>query len=118
MKRLLLFAAFMALLVSCGDQHKAESRVKDFLDENLKAEEYTVSFSKMGSTNNVTDSVMDAMLSRARSNKAYKNGIKLDNSIRHDTLIYIRGEIVQHGKDTLVQTFYLSPDMEHVVAFK
>lgn len=117
MKKLFMFVIAAIVLAACGKQHKAESVVRDFLNENLKYEEYSVDFSNLGTTRNITDSVMTVMTTNARRNKSYRSGMKLGDGMRHDTLVYIKGIIV-HGEDTLTHTFYLNPDIDCIVAIK
>lgn len=56
----------MAALSGCGKQHKAEEVVKDFLDVNLKENNYSISFTKIDSTRLVTDSAVNAMRENAK----------------------------------------------------
>lgn len=115
MKKAALFAVAL-LLAACGKQHKAEGVVKDFLSDNLVAQDYRVSFTEIDSTRHITDSAMTAMRAAASKNAHYK-GVKLDAKVSHGCYVFTRATIV-HGRDTIVQTFYLDPELTQVVAFK
>lgn len=105
------------LLVSCGKQHKAENVVKEFLDENLVTDDYSVSFSKIDSTRHVTDSMITVMQSAAARNRIFKKDIKYDTSSKTGKYIFTQTKIYK-GKDTISNTFYLDTDLTHVIAFK
>lgn len=107
-------AAILALS-GCGKQHKAESVVTDFLDNNLHANDYTVKFKDIDSTRHVSDSMVTVMRDNADNNKMYKHGIKYAPLGKQ--YIYLNTEIYV-GNDTTRQTFYLNHALTQVVAFK
>lgn len=115
-KKVVLCAASV-LLVGCGKQHKAEGVIKDFLNENLVTQDYTVSFSNIDSTKHVSDSAMTAMRTAANTNKHYKKGVKFGAKGNQEGCIFTRATIAQ-GRDTIVQTFYLDTEITQVIAFK
>ncbi|MCD8292086.1 MAG: hypothetical protein LUC91_11385 [Prevotella sp.] len=105
------------LFVSCMKQHKAESVVKDFLNENLTESKYSVSFSKIDSTAYVNDIALSLMKEIAKHNKAFKKDINYKPNNKKGKLVYTKATIYV-GKDTLKQTFYLDNDITYVVGFK
>ena len=70
-KVFIIFIFAVLMFCGCGRQYKAEAVVKEFLDNNLQADAYTVSFQEIDSTKNVTDSVVDVMRLEAGKNKGY-----------------------------------------------
>ncbi len=109
--------AVVSLLSGCGKQHKAESIVSDFLDENLKSSDYSASFTKIDSTRLVSDSIVGVMRRSAEKNTSFKSGIKYDAEASQRMYIFTKA-IIRLGDDTIRQTFYLTPDLKHVVSFK
>ena len=110
--------AYMAAILAlsgCGKQHKAESVVTDFLDNNLHANDYTVKFKDIDSTRHVSDSMVTVMRDNADNNKMYKRGIKYAPTGKQ--YIYLNTEIYV-GDDTARHTFYLDQALTQVVAFK
>lgn len=107
--------AVATLVCGCGKQHEAESVVKDFLETNLQASDYTVSFSGIDSTRHVTDSVVNKMRADAANSKMFKRGIKYAGTDQQ--YIYTKVKICIGG-DTTSHTFYLDPKVSQVVAFK
>ena len=95
----------------CND----ESVINDFLEANLQASDYTVSFSDIDSTRYVSDSIVNIMRAEALKNKMFKKGIKYAGKSKQ--YIYTRVTICI-GNDTTSHTFYLTPDMNQVVSFK
>ena len=45
--KIIIICSITLVAVSCGKQHKAESAVKDFLDQNMTAADYSISFNKI-----------------------------------------------------------------------
>lgn len=117
MRRIFISLSFIMLLFSCGKQQKAESVVKDFLDENLVVSDYSISFAGIDSTSYITDSIVGVMKKAASTNRLFKKSIKYGESNVQGKYIYTRAEIV-NGKDTVTQTFYLDKEMTCVIAFK
>lgn len=117
MKKLALTVVCALILVACGDKHKAENTVRAFLDMNMKSAEYSADFSKLDSTRHITDSVISAMRMTADRKGIYKNDIKFGNVKNYDKIMFMQGKIVI-DKDTFAHTFYMTPDLEQVIAFK
>lgn len=111
-----VLCASIALLASCGKQHKAEGVVKDFLSKSLVAQDYTVSLSKIDSTKRVSKDAITLMRTAAGKNKSFKQPIEYGD-LGQNGYIFTRATIAQ-GRDTMVQTFYLNPEITQVVAFK
>lgn len=114
-----LFLPFFAVLVliGCGKQHKAETTVKDFLETNIEAEDYTVDFKKIDSTMYITDSIINRMRSSANQNKFFKKDLKYGRTQARSKYIFIPANIYI-GKDTVLHTFYLDMNASYVIAFK
>lgn len=107
----------MAALSGCGKQHKAEEVVKDFLDVNLKENNYSISFIKIDSTRLVTDSAVNAMRENAKKNTAFKNNIKYNSTPSQKVYMFTKA-VIRFNEDTIRHTFYLTPDLTQVVSFK
>ena len=112
------FGANAHKLAGCGHSHKAESTVKDFLEKNVSASEYTVAFTKTDSTRHVTDSAVIEMRKDAERNPIFKKGIAYDSAtVMPEKYVYTKAEICVGG-DTIAHTFYLNPEENRIVAFK
>lgn len=64
--KIIIICSITLVAVSCGKQHKAESAVKDFLDQNMTTANYSISFNKIDSTRNLTDSMIIVMKNSAK----------------------------------------------------
>lgn len=64
--KIIIICSITLVAISCGKQHKAESAVKDFLDQNMTAANYSISFNKIDSTRNLTDSMIIVMKNSAK----------------------------------------------------
>lgn len=115
--RIILIVSAVMMTLSCGKQSQAEDVVKDFLAESLRDNSYTASFTKIDSTRNVADSMITKMRAAAAKNAFYKSGLKFAGSTFHDRYVYTRVTLIK-GKDTVVQTYYLDPEIKTVIAFK
>lgn len=109
--------AAVVIMSGCGKQHQAESVVSDFLDNNLKTDDYSASFTKIDSTKLVSDSMIGIMRKNAEKNTAFKSGIKYEGKAKQRMYVFTKA-IISIGNDTIRQTFYLTPDMTQVVSFK
>ncbi|MCI6160970.1 MAG: hypothetical protein PUH24_05695 [Prevotellaceae bacterium] len=116
MKKLILSAISIILLVSCGKQHKATSTVKDFLDKNLVNTDYSTDLMKLDSTHLLTELSIKKMRATAQNDKKFKGNIPYGKNTS-DVYIYTRMKLVQDN-DTTIRTFYLDHNMTQVVAFK
>ena len=102
----------MALLLfaSCGRQQQAKSSVKDFVENQLNRDVSYLDFSSVDSTRAITDSLIQALRSRAGQGVQYQNP-------SGKTLLHIRTQYLLDD-DTLSATFYLDPATLGVVAYK
>ena len=116
-KTVLAYIATAMLLCACGKQHKAAETVKAFLDANLKSQSYNVIFTKIDSTKLVSDSTVNVMRAFAAKNTAFKPNIQYGAETPQPSYIFTKTRIVV-GNDTLTHTFYLTPELSDVVAFK
>jgi hypothetical protein len=106
----------LLLFASCGQQHKAESLVSNFVAENIE-DPSAISgkdFAELGTTRHLSDSLIKVMRQRGAAN--FKKGISY-GKIPSGDLYYLRMSYISNG-DTLQNTFYLDSDLSEVVAFK
>ncbi len=100
----------LLLFVSCGQQQRAQSLVKDFVETHIADDVSYLEFSSVDSTHVLNDSLIQAMRRRAGGNIHY-----LDS---HDRVLkFIRVSYLV-GNDSCVSTFYLDAAMTGVVAYK
>ena len=126
MKNKLTFLAMglVLALTSCGDQHKAQSLVKDFLNENLEERDCSYErFSRLTPTAMIDmNGVKDMRQHMSQMPYMKKNINYQDASAISDTLLYIRATYKltdKTGKEQeLTQTFYMDKAFTRVVAFK
>lgn len=126
MKNKLTFLAMglVLALTSCGDQHKAQSLVKDFLNENLEERDCSYErFSRLTPTAMIDmNGVKDMRQHMSQMPYMKKNINYQDASAISDTLLYIRVTYKltdKTGKEQeLTQTFYMDKALTRVVAFK
>ena len=100
----------LLLFVSCGQQQKAKSAVKDFVEQQLHQDASYIDFSSVDSTRAIADSLVLALRSRAGQGLQYQEPTG-------PTLLHIRTQY-RLGDDTVSATFYLDPATMGVVAFK
>ena len=126
MKNKLTFLAMglVLALTSCGDQHKAQSLVKDFLNENLEERDCSYErFSRLTPTAMIDmNGVKDMRQHMSQMPYMKKNINYQDASAISDTLLYIRATYKltnKTGKEQeLTQTFYMDKALTRIVAFK
>lgn len=126
MKNKLTFLAMglVLALTSCGDQHKAQSLVKDFLNENLEERDCSYErFSRLTPTAMIDiNGVKDMRQHMSQMPYMKKNINYQDAPAISDTLLYIRATYKltdKTGKEQeLTQTFYMDKALTRVVAFK
>lgn len=127
MKKIRSFLALglvLAFATSCGDQHKAQSLVKDFLNENLEQTDCSYErFSKLTPTAMINQDGVKAMRQHMSQMPYVKKGINYqDGAALPDTLLYIRATyklIDKGGKEQeLTQTFYMDKALTRIIAFK
>lgn len=112
--KIIIICSITLVAVSCGKQHKAESAVKDFLDQNMTAADYSISFNKIDSTKNLTDSMIIVM-KIVRKKQTFQEEHKIRNG--NKPYIFTKTKIC-NGKDTVPYTFYLDNTLKNVIAFK
>lgn len=123
-KIILALGLVLALTASCGDQHKAQSLVKDFLNENLEQTDCSYErFSKLTPTAMINQDGVKAMRQHMSQMPYVKKGINYQNAASlPDTLLYIRATYKltdKAGKEQeLTQTFYLDKALTRIIAFK
>lgn len=101
----------LLLFVSCGQQQKAKSLVKDFMSDQLhKSEVSYLDFTDVDSTHTFTDSLIQVLRERGAKGVQYQER-------KGRTLLHLRTKYVE-GDDTCSATFYLNPDAEGIVAYK
>ena len=107
----------MLLLVSCGQRHQAKSLVKDFVKAYATEEIDITSFSDLDSTKVISDSLLQAMRTKALNDPLFKKGFQFTAERNGSTLLYIR---MKYGDDSLgmSKTFYFDRDLTGIVAFK
>lgn len=121
---LFLAMGFVLALTSCGDQHKAQSLVKDFLDENLEQTDCSYErFSKLTPTAMINMNGVKAMRQHMDQKPYVKKNINYhDVATLPDTLLYLRATYKltdKAGKEQeLTQTFYLDKALSRIIAFK
>jgi len=111
------------VFTSCGDQHKAQSLVKDFLKENLENEDCSFErFSQLTPTAMIDLDRVKSMRQEMSKLPYVKTNINYSEGEFPDTLLYLRAtyKLTGHsGKDKeLTQTFYLDKGLTRVIAFK
>lgn len=107
------------LSASCGQQYKAESVVKDFMEKNLKdvSELKIEEFHSLDSTRNISDSALHQMQIRATQTPHYRQNLDFEGSKSGKMLKIIRVDY-RLGKDKHQDTYYLDTDLSKVVSFK
>lgn len=122
-KTIFLLTLGLVLLASCGEQHKAQSLVKDFLQENVK--DGDCSFERFGklTPTAMIDFDKARQMRREMSRLPYINStIDYHDGTFPDTLRYIQTTYKLKGSDgkeqEITQTFYMDKGLTRVVAFK
>lgn len=124
MKMMFVMALGLVLMfTSCGDQHKAQSLVKDFLDENLVDQDCSYErFTRLTPTAMINFEQMKAMRQNVSKLPYVKNNIDYNDTAYPDTLLYLRATYKltdnQGKKQEVTQTFYLDKDLTRVIGFK
>lgn len=122
--RLFLAMGIVLALTSCGDQHKAQSLVKDFLNENLEQNDCSYErFTRLTPTAMIDMNGVKAMRQHMSQMPYVKKNINYhDAAALPDTLLYIRATYKltdKTGKEQeLTQTFYLDKALSRIIAFK
>ncbi|MCD8210792.1 MAG: hypothetical protein LUC37_04525 [Prevotella sp.] len=112
------FAVLFTLLVnSCGQRHKAEGVIEEFLKENLETSKYSLNVLKVDSTHFLSDSILSVMKENARKSEFFKENINYAQKTPSRKYFYARTKMYIQ-KDTLRLTFYLDSEIKGVLAFK
>lgn len=110
LKSLIYIIGVMLLLTACGQQQRAKSVVKDFMETYQKGDVDYLEFSDVDSTKVLSDSLINALQQQA--------GKKVTFQKRNSTtLLLIRAKYLLDD-DTCSTTFYLDPSTMGVVACK
>ena len=109
----------MLLLASCGQQHKAESVVEDFMENNLKDASalQIVEYSDIDSTRYLNDSIINKLRNTAKNSSMYAGRTEFAKRNKDEKLIIIRVRYKINGQD-FHDTFYLNKEMTGVIALK
>jgi len=110
LKNLIYIIGVMLLLTACGQQQRAKSVVKDFMETYQQGDVDYLEFSDVDSTKVLSDSLINALQQQA--------GKKVTFQKRNSTtLLLIRAKYLLDD-DTCSTTFYLDPSTMGVVACK
>ena len=110
LKSLIYIIGVMLLLTACGQQQRAKSVVKDFMETYQQGDVDYLEFSDVDSTKVLSDSLINALQQQA--------GKKVTFQKRNSTtLLLIRAKYLLDD-DTCSTTFYLDPSTMGVVACK
>ena len=110
MKRLIYIIGVTLLLAACGQQQRAKSVVKDFMETYQKGDVSYLDFSDVDSTKVLTDSLIRVMQQQAGKDVTFQKRAST-------TLLLIRAKYLLDD-DTCSTTFYLDPSTMGVVACK
>ena len=110
LKNLIYIIGVMLLLTACGQQQRAKSVVKDFMETYQQGDVDYLEFSDVDSTKVLSDSLINAL--------QQQTGKKVTFQKRNSTtLLLIRAKYLLDD-DTCSTTFYLDPSTMGVVACK
>ena len=110
LKSLIYVIGVTLLLTACGQQQRAKSVVKDFMETYQQGDVDYLEFSDVDSTKMLSDSLINALQQQA--------GKKVSFQKRNSTtLLLIRAKYLLDD-DTCSTTFYLDPSTMGVVACK
>ena len=110
LKSLIYIIGVMLLLTACGQQQRAKSVVKDFMETYQQGDVDYLEFSDVDSTKVLSDSLINVLQQQA--------GKKVSFQKRNSTtLLLIRAKYLLDD-DTCSTTFYLDPSTMGVVACK
>ena len=118
-----MVSGLVLMFTSCGDQHKAQSLVKDFLDENLVDQDCSYErFSHLTPTAMISFDQMKVMRQNVSKLPYVKKNIDYNDATYPDTLLYLRAtyKLTNHQgeKQEVTQTFYLDKGLTRVIGFK
>ena len=110
LKSLIYIIGVMLLLTACGQQQRAKSVVKDFMETYQKGDVDYLEFSDVDSTRVLSDSLINALQQQAGKDVIFQKRTST-------TLLLIRAKYLLDD-DTCSTTFYLDPSTMGVVACK
>lgn len=118
-----MVSGLVLMFTSCGDQHKAQSLVKDFLDENLVDQDCSYErFSRLTPTAMISFDQMKVMRQNVSKLPYVKKNIDYNDAAYPDTLLYLTAtyKLTNHQgeKQEVTQTFYLDKCLTRVIGFK
>lgn len=104
------------LLTGCGERHKAQHIIDEFLKQHLVSDSYDIeSLTELDSTFYVTDSMVQLMHKRADANPMFKPSISYQP--RTKKLLFMHVKVTQNGQAHR-QTFYFDSTLAGIVSFK
>lgn len=111
------------LLASCGEEHKAQGLVKDFVKENVENRSCSFErFSRLKPTAMIGPDRVKSMRQEVARLPYVKQGIDYHDGAFPDTLRFLQTtyELTADDgkKEKVTQTFYLDKNLTRVVAFK
>ncbi len=110
LKSLIYIIGVMLLLTACGQQQRAKSVVKDFMETYQQGDVDYLEFSDVDSTKMLSDSLINALQQQAGKDVTFQKRTST-------TLLLIRAKYLLDD-DTCSTTFYLDPSTMGVVACK
>ena len=110
LKNLIYIIGVLLLLTACGQQQRAKSVVKDFMETYQKGDVSYLDFSDVDSTKVLSDSLINALQQQAGKDVTFQKRTST-------TLLLIRAKYLLDD-DTCSTTFYLDPSTMGVVACK
>ena len=110
LKSLIYIIGVVLLLTACGQQQRAKSVVKDFMETYQKGDVDYLEFSDVDSTKMLSDSLIKALQQQAGKKVSFQKRTST-------TLLLIRAKYLLDD-DTCSTTFYLDPSTMGVVACK
>ena len=110
MKTFIYIIGVLLLLTACGQQQRAKSVVKDFMETYQKGDVDYLEFSDLDSTKVLTDSMIVVMQQQAGKDVTFQKRTS-------PSLLLIRAKYLL-DEDTCSTTFYLDPQTMGVVACK
>ncbi len=115
-----MFIVVMLLSVlSCGQQHKAESVVKGFMERNMLdgKKPSNIVFHDMDSTTYITDSLVHVMRNALKQSDRYSHDITYSSTKMDSYLKVIRVEYKLDGQK-YSDSYYLDNEITGVVSLK
>ena len=117
-RNIMIMVLLAVAAAGCTDKQKAESAVKDFLNENLTEKDFSiVSFGRLDSTRYINDDVIASLRKQASTDKAFNITTAYADRDNPKQLIYLPVKIKVYDRQESY-TFYLTMDFKKVVCFK